>query len=591
MVEQSLPFTLKPFLARPSLAPKDFLGLFRHRSPSVSTTSVRSFDATAPVAPPFSFQLFVGQLKQQVSLPACVFVLGNRLVLIFARSLVPKSTSRSRPLSLLEAFRLYPREEFAQGLELARLIKRGDNLFAARQVFAADSAGRSRRRDDLTASEIQQLLKEIGQLLRRFEKYNQLLKDEYQFAPIIFVPRQLANREREPDVYDRQLQDCAAFAKRIVADARNHLFQLITKGFHLFRDRLHGSFLDTYQRDASRLSDVDLEALGEEIIPRLTFHERYLVQVATRGNVSYDTFNDACRRYFAPPLPSQASCLGFIWKPHAALVLRDGDGDERTYLRKPISGATLAPAPKDGPASRRRRRRGPKGERYINSDPECDSPPPPPSRTFDGDYPAHRNPRVDADGDITLPDVDDGLRSVVSVNSSTASLRAAVNGLGLNACPAIDTELAPNIIEAAQLPSLELGAKPHKTPPRHRTPGPKITLRLGDPPATKEAAKELREESRAKLAAADSAISPRLTDPAPILSVASVTDEAGQPNSCPAATINALNPLVEPPAAEESPLASVDPDFPPFVVDSTPEGSPVTPSAPPPASHAAAAEA
>ncbi|KAJ3092408.1 hypothetical protein HDU96_002757, partial [Phlyctochytrium bullatum] len=228
-----------PFFVCPSLAPKDFLGLSRHRPPSVSTTSVRSFAATAPVAPPFSFQLFVGQLKLQVSLPACVFALGDRPVLIFAQSLVPKSTSRSRPLSLLEAFRLYPREEFTQGLELARLIKRGDNLFAARQVFAADSAGRSRRRDDLTEPEIQKILKEIGQLLRRFEKYNELLKDEYQFAPIIFAPRQLANREREPDVYDRQLQDCAAFAKRIDADARNHLFQLITKGFHLFRDRLH----------------------------------------------------------------------------------------------------------------------------------------------------------------------------------------------------------------------------------------------------------------------------------------------------------------------------------------------------------------
>ncbi|KAJ3091541.1 hypothetical protein HDU96_003032, partial [Phlyctochytrium bullatum] len=172
--------------------------------------------------------------------------------------------------------------------------------------------------------------------------------------------------------------------------------------------------------------------------------------------------------------------------------------------------------------------------------------------------------------------VDDS-RSVTSVNSSTASLRAGVTNLGLNSRPAIDPELAPNLLELAQLPSLGYVEKRPKNPPRPRKPGRKPSLNLQPPPATKEAAKEVRAEARAKLAAADSAISPRC-DPSELPLV--------EPKPPSVLAVEPVEDALDVPIALETP----PPRSPPPVeyTATSPPGSPITPSDPPPASVPAA---
>ncbi|KAJ3093621.1 hypothetical protein HDU96_002134, partial [Phlyctochytrium bullatum] len=343
---------------------------------------------------------------------------------------MPKSHGRRSPISLLEAFWTLSREEFTQGVELSRLLGRDDDVFTLRRVLAAESLShRGRRRVELSNADAKELLA------------------EYQFGTISFDPHELANRARYGDLYARQLQDCAVFANCLAADARNHVFQLVTKGLDLFQDRLPSTLVDLYQREPSQLSDHALKTLAEKILPRLLFHE------------NDERFIDICRRYFAQPLTSQASCHCFHWHEPHEITLLDGDGRERKYLRRPVTRATLAPAPADGPASRRRPR-APKGRVYTpDASAALDVPPPPPHRSTPRDA-----SRLDADGDIVLLDVDDS-RSVASVNSSTASLRAGVMNLGLNSRPAIDPELAPNLLELDQLPSLGYVEKRPKNPP------------------------------------------------------------------------------------------------------------------------------
>ncbi|KAJ3085262.1 hypothetical protein HDU96_005493, partial [Phlyctochytrium bullatum] len=260
----------------------------------------------------------------------------------------PKSYGRRRPISLLEAFRTLSREEFTQGVELSRLLGRDDDVFTLRRVLAAESLShRGRRRVELSNADAKELLAEVEEHLERFQELNQLLPAEYRFGTIGFNPNELANKARYGDLYARQLQDCAVFANRLAADARNHVFQLVTKGLDLFHDRLPSTLVDLYKREPSKLSDHALETLAAETLPRLLFHEKYLVQINTRGSISDEKFIDVCRRYFAQPLTSQASCHCFHWHEPHEITLLDGDGKERKYLRRPVTRATLAPAPAD----------------------------------------------------------------------------------------------------------------------------------------------------------------------------------------------------------------------------------------------------
>ncbi|KAJ3089157.1 hypothetical protein HDU96_003854, partial [Phlyctochytrium bullatum] len=229
-----------------------------------------------------------------------------------------------------------------------------------------------------------------------------------------------------------------------------------------------------------------------------------------------------------------STCVGFTWDPPAEIQICDGDGDFRYYTRSPVTSTTLDR--RDRVASKRRRPSGRRNDRREPDNRELSPPPPPPSSLPRRSSPRHTSsrgkaPPTDADGDITLPDVEE-TRSVVSAHSSTASLRAGVNNLLLH----VDPVLIPNLVKEADLPSLEIGAKPslpnHREKPRPRsTKAVKSVVTAEAPPVASDVTQAVRAAAAAEPDVAIPSSPPAAPDRAtePVALIASDAVDAATP--------------------------------------------------------------
>ncbi|KAJ3089824.1 hypothetical protein HDU96_003611, partial [Phlyctochytrium bullatum] len=310
--------------------------------------------------------------------------------------------------------------------------------------------------------------------------------------------------------------------------------------------------------------------LAGEVLPQLDATIRADVQKRTRGSVSDAAFARICHRNFEPPQPSEPLVPGLVWCPPRSIDVVDGDGNIRTYCRD-FTHRTRVNLGRN--AARDERATGPAPKRLRRAKP----------------LPHSR--KVDRDGDVIFVDADDD-RSVRSEESNlttntdpstTASLRAAVNDLGLKSEKGKEKELvphhhqlaaaaaavtlpphlkekfakrpatddapppppAPDSVSADSSPALDTSAQ--EEPSAASAPRAKRTLKLKVPPAPRRASRLSR-----KAAAAD------LRVDTAVASKASTAD-----NDTPAANVGAADPGAPSAVRSTSVVPAVDDKVPP----------------------------
>ncbi|KAJ3091532.1 hypothetical protein HDU96_003034, partial [Phlyctochytrium bullatum] len=324
---------------------------------------------------------------------------------------MPKTVNGRSRISILDLGSYYSPSDFAAAAQITRSLPPGTNIHQVTQVLVADQIARRRfnRNGSLSTEE---RLQSILEKLAEAQYFNSLIPEGYRYAD--FELRLTELNEFHPVEYADDLEELDGNLGRLLADIRNLLWQLIKRAIE-DQQRLgtpYGSLVQkVFKKGANACTNGNLSFLAGEVLPDLDARIRSEVQKRVFANTNDSLFERICGRFFGTPQPSEPLALGLAWSSPRSIDVVDGGGNIRSYQRTFQQKTRIDPgqnrvSDESGPAVKRQRQTKPLPYR----------------RDRDGDVIF-----VDAEDSRSVRSEGSNPTSATSSNSTTASLRAAVD--------------------------------------------------------------------------------------------------------------------------------------------------------------------